>query len=300
MLSTPDANFFTLGGDSLAATRVVRGLYAHHEGILDSRSLGGSTGTLGGMFATKYLLDADTLGDYVKFLDSKSAFQISTNKACSGINMDETNVLDNHGHRGDIPAKEESKDPLYESLIEAITLGYTSVASSLLDFTNPNARPNQGRLGKVTDRNQQRALFKSNPLHLACLRGNPYLVKRLLSHGCKTCCPDATGSFPIHLSCTRLEDKEVDEDLEDLNRLECVKLLLESGKTPISIKDGSKQTILHSAARGGHPKLLKYIMTQWKIAAETTGLQFKSHNNIPFRVRVYDWYDRWFRTVRLQ
>jgi len=75
-------------------------------------------------------------------------------------------------------------DPMYACLIEAITLGYTSVASSLLDLgVDPNSQSNQARLGKVTDRKQQRSLFKSNPLHLASLRGNPYLVKKLLQNG---------------------------------------------------------------------------------------------------------------------
>jgi hypothetical protein len=64
-----------------------------------------------------------------------------------------------------------------------ITLGYTSVASSLLDLgVDPNSQSNQARLGKVTDRKQQRSLFKSNPLHLASLCGNQYLVKKLLQN----------------------------------------------------------------------------------------------------------------------
>lgn len=72
---------------------------------------------------------------------------------------------------------------------------------------------------------------------------------------------------------------------DDLNRLECVKSLLHV--TPISIKDGNKQTILHSAARSGHCLLLKYIMVQWKVASTTIGIKFKSHNNEPDK--IYDW-----------
>lgn len=111
--------------------------------------------------------------------------------------------------------------------------------------------------------------------------------------GCKANVPNASGSFPIHLACSRLEDK-VDSGEEDLNRLECVRLLLDSGRTPISIKDGHKQTILHSAARSGHCELLKYIMAQWKIAAETIGIKFTSHGNVAGS--IYDWHDKWFRT----
>jgi len=292
-LVTLDANFFTLGGDSLAATRLVRSLYAEYHGILNSRNLGGSTGVLDGPFSARYLLEADTLGDYVKHLESKSAFQVNKESNGDGVSKvddrkDDTATKPNE--------KEQSTDPLYEHLVEAITLGQTAVASSLLDLgVDPNSMEHKGRLGKVRDRNKQRATFKSNPLHLACSRGNPYLVKRLLSCGCKANSPDATGSFPIHLACSRIDDSSVDAREEDFNRLQCVKLLLDSGKTPISIKDGNKQTILHSAARSGHEELLKYIMIQWRIVSETTGMSFKSHSNIPGR--IYDWQDRWFRTV---
>lgn len=143
--------------------------------------------------------------------------------------------------------------------------------------------------------------------------------------GCKANTPDASGSFPIHLACSRIEAKidDVEEDLKRLlslniyvvvaivswpsllcsfsllysfssalNRLECVKLLLNAGKTPISIKDGNKQTILHSAARSGHCNLLVYIMNQWKLAAETIGIKFEHIN----AGGDFDWRDRWYRT----
>ena len=266
----------------MAATRVVRGLYAQYHGILDSRNLGGESGTLDGPFAVIYLIQSDTLGDYVAFLESR----LDTQSTFEGKENDVTN----HDAHQEAETEKKTTDPLYGSLIEAITVGHTSIASALLDLgVDPNSEPNEGRLGKNTDRKQQR--FQSNPLHLACLRGNSYLVKRLLSKGCKCNTPNATGSFPIHLACSRLEDKG-DDSKEDLNRLQCVKLLLE--RTPISIKDGNKQTILHSAARSGHVELLKYILNQWRIAAETTGMKFKSNNNVPGR--IYDWYDRWFRT----
>ena len=156
-----DATFFILGGDSLAATLVVRGLYARHHGITNSRNLGGSTGTLEGYFAAKHLLTASSLGDYVQFLDSNGAFGPTSEKALNATDVtQEPNT-----------ANEDGKDPMYDSLIKSITLGYTSIASALLDLNvDPNSQPNQGRLGKVGDRRQQRAMFKSNPLHLACLR----------------------------------------------------------------------------------------------------------------------------------
>lgn len=212
-LVTLDANFFVLGGDSLAATRVVRGLHALHHGIMDSRNLGGSTGMLDGPFAAKYLLKSETLGAYLVFLVSKAAFQTSDDPI-TAIDGDEI-VMNT---TSDSNANDIVLDPLYESLLVSITLGYAQVAYSLLDLgVDPNMRVGQGRLGKISDRVQQRILFKSTPLHLACLRGNPHLVKKLLEKGCKVNIPDASGSFPIHLACSRIESK-FDEADEDLNR----------------------------------------------------------------------------------
>jgi ankyrin repeat protein len=139
-----------------------------------------------------------------------------------------------------------------------------------------------------------KSLFHANPLHLACVRGEPLLIRRLLAAGCRSNTPDAQGYFPIHLACSRIEDHStvtktrdhtITSNQDDLNRLEVVKMLLE--KTPISIKDANKQTILHSAARSGHCQLLNYIMSQWKIASETIGIKFKSHNNAPDK--IFDW-----------
>ena len=124
------------------------------------------------------------------------------------------------------------------------------------------------------------------------------LSSYVLAHvipGCKACIPDASGFFPVHLACSRLEDNNDDRE-EELKRIECVKLLLDSGKTPISIKDGNKSTILHSAARAGHCELLKFLMERWKIACEITGMKFSS---LEAPGRIYDWRDRWSRTVRI-
>jgi ankyrin repeat protein len=272
------------------SARVCRGLYALHHGVMNSRNLGGETGTLDGPFATKHLLQFPTLGDYVSFLDAHSAL--------ANANMISTELPDSNSSPVESP--DIDIDVMHSYLIEAVALGLTCTAAALLDLgVNPNTTlDGKSRLGKVKDRNKQRKLFRANPLHLACARGEPFLVSRLLAAGCKANQPDAQGSFPIHLACSRMEDTTDNQDnpisanQEDLNRLECVKMLLKT--TPISIKDGNKQTILHSAARSGHCELLKYIMIQWKVASIETGINFKSHDNAPDT--IYDWYDRWFRT----
>ena len=67
---TSGSNFAALGGDSLAATRVVRSLYASHYSLVDGRKLGGQYGQLDGAFSVQHLLSARTLGSYVDWLDS--------------------------------------------------------------------------------------------------------------------------------------------------------------------------------------------------------------------------------------
>ena len=168
----------------------MRGLYALHHGILNSRNIGGPSGTIIGPFATQHLLRSTTLGAYVDFLDSAldnpPANEAGENDGIiqdgNGNNKCESSVCSDHHE------KETSADPLYESLVLAIMLGYATVASALLDLgVDPNGMvtsiENQGRLGKIKDRKQQRSLFKSNPLHLACSRGDPFLVGKLLSKG---------------------------------------------------------------------------------------------------------------------
>lgn len=182
-----DASFFTLGGDSLVATRVVRGLYAVHHGVLDSRNLGGSAGTLGGAWSVNHLLRSSTLGGYVDFLSSAIESQTDqrAGEGCETAHGWRAKEESAHSHRSDADEIDPgAENPLYGNLILSITLGHFTVAGALLDLgVDPNSQQSRGRMGKVTDRKQQRSLFKSNPLHLACSRGNPRLVKKLLSRG---------------------------------------------------------------------------------------------------------------------
>jgi len=104
--------------------------------------------------------------------------------------------------------------------------------------------------------------------------------------------PDANGMFPIHLACSGTSDGLSHEthdkrrlDMEDLNRLDCVRQLLE--KVPLTMRSGQKQTVLHAAARGGHCRLLTYLLTLWKADDRITGEKYGCK---------MDWQDHWFRT----
>lgn len=287
---TTTANFAMLGGDSLAATRVVRTLYADHHSVHNSRFLGGSFGSLEGAFSVSHLLRSRNLGEYVEWLDSNAGCR-------SGEQNREPGVLpETTSSRGDDSSQVVSVEvQQYEALLEATTIGQTTVAIGLLNTgVDPNAGNHGGRLGKVPSRNDRKKLFTSNPLHVACSKGNPAIVRKLLMQGCKFNSPDASGNFPLHMTASGTSGAPNEKDLEqdDLNRTECVKMLLNAG-APLSMKDGNKQTVLHSAARAGHCHMLRYLLTQWKAGLDNGRIKYYDSRHKGGKL---DWLDKWYRT----
>lgn len=306
-LLTTSATFPMLGGDSLAATRVMRSLYAYHNNIYNSRFLGGKFGELSGEFKVVHLLAAANLGAYIDWLDHHSLCQPRTSPADAEPNEDATpsqnnqtvavtddndqaaTTTDNKDTFDGISSIRESEaSQLYDALLQAATRGCSTIAKGLLDVgADPNLGKHNGRLGKTSGRNERKTTFRSSPLHLACLKGNPSLIQKLLEHHAQPNTPDASGLFPIHLAAstehsTSTEAVHLDEDLQ---RLECVKLLLKSGVL-VTMKDASKQTVLHAAARSGFSQLLRYVLQQWK----------DLYASDPKRRDGLQWRDRWFRT----
>jgi len=314
-LLTTDMSFGMLGGDSLAATRLVRALYACHNGVFNSRFLGGQYGVLEGPFATSYLLRARTMGEYVDWLDSNgvcgSTAQVNGNgQTVAADSQAEVSAGVNDGILNNDDSENDASFQLYEALLEAVTSGQSLIACALLDDgVDPNLGQHGGRLGKTCGRHERKETFRSNPLHLACSKGDEVLAKKLLEKGCKFNSPDAAGSFPIHLaaSSTNTSRNDADESTctldvntnsdadEDCRRYECVKALLDAG-APLTMKDGNKQTVLHCAARAGHCKLLRYLMQCWASVGKGTDTKNNKKNNLKLRDVPYDWRDRWFRT----
>jgi len=204
-LMKTDASFAMLGGDSLAATRVVRGLYALHHGIANVRTLGGSYGTLEGPFNVTHLLSSANLGKYVDFLDKEGV--LTTN---NGYKI---------GSKDNVPLNDLTMPPfsenftdmtifqhenetdsydmiMYNALYEASVRNETMMSLALLiEGANPNANEHGKRLGKISGgRLKQKELFQSNALHIACLHGNTELVEALLNRGCNCKSPDANVS----------------------------------------------------------------------------------------------------------
>jgi len=254
---TTNANFAMLGGDSLAATRIVRSLYASHHGVHNSRTLGGSFGLFDGAFSASHLIRACSLGDYIDFLDSAGVLSTTIQEdGDSKSNLDSVKV-------------ENSSDEatqLFEALIQAIIMGQSTVSVALLaEGANPNLKEHGKRLGNTSGRVEQRDSFRSNPMHLVCVRGDVDVVRALLQSGkCNCKSPDSSGTYPIHLAASGTDSNAKYDEAEDKRRLECVRLLLDVGKVPLPMKNSSKQTVLHCAARGGYCLLLDYLLNRWK------------------------------------
>ena len=292
------SNFAALGGDSLAATRVVRSLYASHNDISNARHLGGKFGTLDGAFAVKHLLSARTLGAYVDWLDTNGVCGSTADAINSEIDKDRTSTGKKQPMQFEeegvtVSAEEEEARMLYEALVNSTMQGHTAIALHLLAVgANPNYSPKGKkvqRMGKLADKRDKKSIFQSSPLHLACIKGYDNLVAALIKSGARTKVPDAAGGLPLLLNCssgTRSDD-------EDERRLRIARLLLEYSNVPLSAKDAARQTVLHAGARSGHPKLLRYLMSSWTKAGDEGKIHI-----YPAGIKGgrYDWQDRWFRT----
>jgi len=292
-------DFAALGGDSLAATRVVRSIYASHHSILNARHLGGKYGNLEGAFAVRHLLSARTLGDYVDWLDSNG---VCGNFTAGELDSEriteesEKHVIKRDEEEITVLAEEREKSLLYEALLDSTIQGHTSIALNLLDVgADPNYSPKDRkdqRMGKLADKRDRKSIFQSSPLHLACAKGDDTLVLALVKRGAKTKVPDAAGGLPLLLNCSS-KDGTKSSDAEDERRLRIARLLLEYADVPLSAKDASRQTILHAGARSGHPKLLRYLMSSWTKAGDDGKVHIYPEG---IKGGRYDWQDRWFRT----
>lgn len=285
-MMTTSVTLDMLGGDSLAATRIIRALYAFHHGLENNRYLGGDFGKFEGVFDVVHLLCAQNLGEYVDMLerngvglDSEGGL-VEVDKVA--LNMHETPT---EAHRpSDLP-----RNPLYDSLVQAATHGQTSMAIALLEAgVDPNYGNHGKRLGKVSGGFFFRKFaFHSSPLHLACKHGDEQLVEHLLYRGANCKSPDAAGLYPLHLVASSMDEIKSTPE-EDARRLQCVKRLLKAG-APLVMRDGNHQTILHAAARSGHASLLRHAMTLWRDSG-------KENPNTKVGKKFVNWLDRWYRT----
>jgi acyl-coenzyme A synthetase/AMP-(fatty) acid ligase/ankyrin repeat protein len=287
---TTKATLDGLGGDSLAATRVIRALYAYHHQVENTRYLGGDFGKFEGPFDVVHILRAKSLGDYVNMLERNN---VGLHAEAAHEDKKESAEIPSPSapdtETSDPRSKEKPRNALYDSLLLATTRGQSSIAIALLHAgADPNYGNHDNRLGKVSGGFfHHKFVFHSSPLHLACKQGDDRMVYHLLSKGAKCKSPDAAGLFPLHLVASSMDGLESSPE-EDARRLECVKHLLDAG-TPIVMRDGNHQTVLHAAARSGHSSILRYVMTLWN----ESGMQRPQARSNQLFV---NWMDRWYRT----
>jgi acyl-CoA synthetase (AMP-forming)/AMP-acid ligase II/ankyrin repeat protein len=305
-LLTTAATFAMLGGDSLGATRVVRALFAYHHNTRDSRFLGGQYGVLDGPFKVVHLFTSKSLGAYIDWLDqnglclpraTSAVGKASQNLSVTGNTANQLVVIGategNEAAADASSVRETESSQLYDALLQACTRGYSTIAKALLDVgVDPNYGKHNGRLGKTSGRSVRKKVFRSSPLHLACLRGDPSMVQKLLEHKAIYNSPDASGVFPIQLAATgELSGATCIGEAQDLRRLECCKLLWDAG-VPLTMRDGNKQSVLHVAARSGCTRLLRYALQKWKDRYDSTSSEQVGSN----KQDGLEWRDHWYRT----
>jgi acyl-CoA synthetase (AMP-forming)/AMP-acid ligase II len=290
VMLTSAVSFSMLGGDSLAATRVMRTLYAYHHNVDDTRFLGGEFGRLGDSFDVVRLMRAQTLGDFIDTLDRNNLCRARGTRGERTVKEDQPEEPTQTISSGTVSdtsitsEEDEKQSQLYEALIQAVTSGQSGTAVAILNVgANPNHGVHNGRLGKLSDRIAQKKLFRSSPMHLACLKGDRTLVQKLLQKKSRFNSPDASGVYPLQLAASGVEGEDTNGE-GDKRRLECIRFLLDAG-APITMRDGNKQTVLHSAARAGHYQTIQYVMARWK---EINGEQDPN----PAR-HFFNWTDRW-------
>ncbi|GMI41660.1 hypothetical protein TrCOL_g12791 [Triparma columacea] len=248
---TTDATLRSVGGDSLTATRIVRGIYARTHRVHNGRKLGGETGVLEGPWKAREIMGR-TLGEYVEFL-SGSGVEAKGEEGGRGGG-------ERSGEGGRIEGDEAPHGELYGALMKAITAGWTEVALSILNCTplQPKLFTHNGRMGKEGSRLVRKAKWTSTPLHLACKSGLPSVVLCLLGKGCRVSVPDSSGNFPIHLACLG----DGGGNLEGY--VKCVEAMIDVGGVPVKARDGNKHTIVIAAARGGKGRILETAIRKWR------------------------------------
>ena len=285
MLST-DVTFAMLGGDSLSATIVCRTLHAKHHKIINNRFVGGASGQFPEPFNVSNLLRAKNLGQYVDLLDQHG---VSRNGPVPTQHDSLPGSISGETDQGFTDARRTTAEtPLYDALLQAVTLGQSIIAISLLhEGADPNSRSHGGRIGKTSGRVAQRAIFKASPLHLACNKADVKLIHELVRHGAKVNTPNTNGLFGIHLVASGLNG-DISTHEEATIRCQCAKILLEAG-CPLLMRDANRQSVLHCAARAGHSELVEFFVNECKSQKEAGKICMSSEEFINWNS------DHWYR-----
>jgi hypothetical protein len=254
---TPTSTLAHLGTDSLTATRIIRQTYALYRNVRDSRHLQGQFGNFDEPWWQAKELMGREVGDWVAFVESSEGPRDDDPKG-TAVDSSTSAVTTSASSGITVATAEMTKSPserLFAALVAAISSSQSSVAAALLEVMNvdPNLNAHDGRIGKVSDRRERKAQWSQTPLHLAAMRADLRVLAALLPRTKNWMSPDASAAFPIHNVCLGIGAEEL--------RWDCLQLFLT--RVPLTVRDGSKQTLLHAAARSGKTLLLERLIEEW-------------------------------------
>jgi len=158
---------------------------------------------------------------------------------------------------------------LKNALFAAASSGRADATTLLVDPKFIGYSPNGG----VSRKNPGRS-----PLHVAVVNGHVKVVETLLKHGAHCFATDKI--LPSHLAASSTHANAVPV-------LECLIQSMRSKdvKNPVHVRDGRKQNLIHSAARGGNPIVLSYVLEELK----------RHVHNEKEQLRIINCIDRWHR-----
>ena len=175
--------------------------------------------------------------------------------------MDLVHCNDDNGQKRVATINSAAPDPLpissnpnclAESLQKTIVQGWTVVASELLRLVlyllQRYSVPKHQQISCFTNYCKQCTLFCSNLLRLACTNANVCVLRTLLCCSYSgVCVPKVSRTFPIHLVCVERRCDCDGNHNNKQNRVNCIHHLLSNATVPLTVLEGSKQTLLHAA-----------------------------------------------------
>jgi acyl-CoA synthetase (AMP-forming)/AMP-acid ligase II len=271
-ISSPDANFASLSGDSLGALRVVREIHARllaAGGALAAVTPPalGTFGELGGALSPVHVLERPVLSSYATHLaaalgDAGAAAHTLDGEGQRHAEVDERGGGDN----GALAVAGAEAGSAAGLLLRAAAGGETFCVSVLLKHS-PDAL---------------RASVLDVALLGACKSGHTAAARLLLDHGASTSACDAAGRQPLHWACASTS-------------VDCVKAVLDAlpARTrALTAADEDGLSPLHHAARcGGGRRVVQALLD-----ADAAAMGKKRGASSSSAAGLLDARDSWGRT----